>query len=156
MSIKYLYLPLIAFLIKFAFSYFNLPEFIAYSLEYEILLFFVLLNIRGGGIWPFFVGLGAGLNFFVIMINGFRMPLHPGLLEKAGKLELLNLVAEGKHYGYALIDGDTKFSFLADVIGISFFDRLIGFASIGDILLLAGVLLMAFKLIKQLSRKAEL
>jgi hypothetical protein len=134
-----LYLPILAFATKFIFAMGHFPEELIFPLVYGLLFWFIISNIKKNGVWPYLVGLGTLSNFIVIALNGFKMPVWPSFLGAAGRLKVLEGISHGDYFGYILVGPDTKVPFLADVIGISYFDKLLGFASIGDILLIIGV-----------------
>jgi hypothetical protein len=142
-----LYLPVLAFAVELIFSRAFFPEWFVFLIEYGILFWFVLSNIRGNGAWPCWIGLGTLLNFAVISANGFRMPVWSSFLEESGGFELLNSLQQGEVFGYTLVDESTRLPFLADVIGLSFYGDLVGFASLGDLFLLLGAVVLLCRII---------
>lgn len=142
-----LYLPLLAFAVEFLLSRGGFPEWFVFPLEYGLLFWFVLANIRGRGSWPYWIGAGTILNIAVISANGFYMPVWPSFFIDFGKQGLMDSLLNGDVFGYTLVDTSTRLPFLADVIGFSFYGDLIGFASVGDLLLLVGAGVLLYKII---------
>lgn len=142
-----LYLPILAFAVEFVFSKGPFPEWSVYPLEYGLLFWFVIINIKNRGSWPYFVGIGTFLNFLVISLNGFRMPVWTPTLAKYGGLGTIDKIISGNYFGYTLVEPSTRLPFLADVIGISFNNKLMGFASLGDVFLLLGAILLFSKVL---------
>ena len=142
-----IYLPLLALAVEILFSRGSFPEWFVFSLEYGLLFWFVLSNLRGWGIGPYLIGAGTLLNFAVIVVNGFYMPVWPSYFEMFGKGEILNALLNGEVFGYTLAGAETKLPFLADVIGFSFYGDLVGFASIGDIFLMLGIIILLYRVV---------
>jgi hypothetical protein len=138
-----LYLPILAFAVEMILSRALFPEWLVFSIEYGLLFWFVLSNVKGRGTWPYWIGAGTLLNFAVISANGFRMPVWSSFFAESDKAGLLDALRQGEVFGYTLVNESTRLPFLADVIGFSFYGDLVGYASLGDLLLLvgAGVLL---------------
>ena len=80
------------------------------------------------------------------MVNGFYMPVWPSYFEMFGKGEILNALLNGEVFGYTLAGAETKLPFLADVI-VSFYGDLVGFASIGDIFLMLGIIILLYRVV---------
>ena len=80
-------------------------------------------------------GLGSLCNFLVIAVNDFRMPVSQGVLQHLSPQRLQQLQS-GAIPLYAAADGRTRLLFLGDIIPVPVLG---GFASIGDLLLTAGL-----------------
>jgi hypothetical protein len=141
-----LYLPVLAFAVEIVFSRAFFPEWFVFSIEYGLLFWFVLSNVRGNGTWPYLIGLGTLLNFAVISANGFRMPVWSSFFGESGKGELIDALHRGEVFGYTLVEESTHLPFLADVIGFSFYGGIVGFASLGDLFLLVGVGIILYRI----------
>lgn len=103
-------------------------------LSYGLLFFFCLANCHLPKT-ALLAALGAGCNLLVIALNGFRMPVSrqaAAVLSPEGLSALQNLQIPM----YALAGPDTRLCFLGDILYIPL---LRGFASVGDLLLAAGV-----------------
>ncbi len=137
-----LYLPILAFAMEFVFSKGPFPEWTVLPIEYGLLLWFVVSNLRGRGSWPYWIGVGTLSNLLVIALNGFKMPVWPTFLEGGGKIAVFEAIMNGEFFGYIPVTATTRLACLADVIGISFQGSLIGFASLGDVFLLIGVVVL--------------
>ncbi|HZK01726.1 MAG TPA: DUF5317 family protein [Anaerovoracaceae bacterium] len=147
-----LYLPILAFAAEFIFSKGPFPEWVVIPFVYILVFWFVISNLKGRGSWPYFIGVGTLLNFIVISLNDFKMPVWPSLLKGGGKVEILGTIVNGEFFGYVPVGPSTKLAFLADVIGISFQGELIGLASFGDILLLIGAIILVCRMFKASSK----
>jgi hypothetical protein len=82
------------------------------------------------------VALGGALNFLVIAVNGGVMPADPDALAAAGRS-----VAEGEFSNSATV-ADPKLSFLGDVIPTPGFLPVGNVYSVGDLLIVLGVLVL--------------
>ena len=82
-------------------------------------------------------GLGWGCNALVICANGFRMPVSAGAAAHLSPQGLAALTA-GEIPMYALAGPETRLLFLGDVLYCPL-PLLGGFASVGDLLLAAGL-----------------
>ena len=107
-------------------------------MQYLLLFLFIWLNRQLPYIW--IIGIGTFLNALVILLNGGSMPLadispYIGASETPSQYLL-----DGKLLTYHFIDGNTKLWFLGDIIWVPSPFR--AFASIGDIFLYGGVLLL--------------
>ena len=150
-----LYLPVLAFAAEIILSRGSFPEWFVFPIEYGLLFWFVLSNIKRRGAWPHWIGAGTLLNITVISINGFRMPVWPSFFAGSGDAELLNSLQNGDIFGYTLVDASTRLPFLADVIGFSFYGDLIGFASLGDLVLLAGAGILLYRTIRDNCKRCQ-
>lgn len=143
-----IYLPILAFAMEYIFSKGPIPEWSVFPIEYGLLLWFVISNLKGRGSWPYWVGAGTLCNFIVIAFNGFKMPVWSAFLKETGKIAALESIMRGDFFGYIPVTANTKLPYLADVIGVSFQGNLIGFASVGDIFLLIGVAILLSRILK--------
>ena len=80
-------------------------------------------------------GLGSLCNFLVIAVNDFRMPVSQSVLQHLSPQRLQQLQS-GAIPLYAAADEQTRLLFLGDIIPVPVLG---GFASIGDLLLTAGL-----------------
>lgn len=142
-----IYLPIIALAVEFLFFKGSFPEWFVFLTEYSLLFWFVLLNLRNWGSGPYFIGVGTLLNFAVIVANGFRMPVWPSFFAERGSIELMNALIKDEIFGYAAMGPGSKLPILADIIGISFYGDLVGFASIGDLFLLLGAVILIYHIV---------
>lgn len=142
-----IYLPLLALAAEMILSRVPFPEWVVFPVVYGILFWFVLANCKGRGAWPYVIGAGTLLNIGVIGANGFKMPVWPWFFQGSGDEKVMEALLRGDIFGYTLADMSTRLPFLADVIGFSFYGKIIGFASIGDLLLLVGVLLLLYRIV---------
>lgn len=110
--------------------------------SYGLIFCFVILN-RQKKKTALFFGAGSLVNFFVIVCNGFRMPVGQqaaALLSWEGAAAL----EAGEIPMYALSGAHTRFAFLGDVICLP----LLGAASLGDLLLGLGVFFLVMALMR--------
>ena len=107
---------------------------------FQYLMLFLCLFINRKLPFAWLAALGSFLNYFVIMLNGGRMPLSRAVLQAENADRVLALLQEGKYLTYALIQPDTLFWYLGDVLYIP--KPVHAFISIGDILLYTGVFLL--------------
>lgn len=147
-NIKSIMAPMIALFLKAASMSIcsgmlpRVPYFpIALSISYLLNLFFLIANGRNR-LFLLFGGSGTLLNYAVIAVNGFRMPISQTVLGAAG----FQGVPESQRVLYAVADGNTKLSLLGDQIYLP--GPVEGFASIGDVLLAIGVAALVFNLLK--------
>jgi hypothetical protein len=81
--------------------------------SYLLLLGVFLANRRLPGIpW---MGVGAALNFGVIIANGMKMPVSPEALGRAGLDHLLRPLAAGELLVHELLTEASRLPFLADI-----------------------------------------
>ena len=144
--LKGLLLPILAWLLKAGAAYILQPQqgaVLVCLLQYGLLFAFLALNIRRP-VWPIFVSLGTLSNFFVILLNGGRMPVSASLIGSLPqRLEQLQM---NQIYAYCLADAQTKLPFLGDILRIGSEGTPFGFASAGDLLLCVGVLILFVQL----------
>lgn len=140
LSVKALYLVLTGFLIKFAIVISiqhglmsrGLLTYILYSIQYSLLLIFVILNRKNKYI--LIMGIGFLLNAVPIFINGGAMPVSTAAAKSMGFTK--EVWMEGL---YRAIDGTTKLNFLGDTIPYKLGKAYV--VSIGDIILAIGLFL---------------
>ena len=106
------------------------------ALSYGMLLVF-FWNNRHLKKFALLAGSGCALNALVISANGFRMPVTQRAAEHLSSAGLARLTT-GEIPMYALAGPDTRMWFLGDILYCPL-PVLGGFASIGDLLLAAGV-----------------
>jgi hypothetical protein len=120
------------------------PFFIIIS--YLILIFVSIQNIKLPGFR--YITLGLVLNSFVIIINGGQMPvlLPQEAIQNVNMTNILAEETEGLHF---LINNNTLFAFLGDVIPMPkpFPDSSI--LSVGDIMIMVGLFMLIQKTMKQ-------
>lgn len=107
-------------------------------MQYLLLFLFIWFNRNLPYIW--IIGIGTFLNALVILLNSGSMPLidispYIGATETPSQYLL-----DGKLLSYHIINENTKLWFLGDIIWVPSPFR--AFASIGDIFLYGGVLLL--------------
>lgn len=141
-----LYLPILAFAVEMILPRFFAPQWAVFSIEYLLILSFVLCNIKLKSLWPYWMGVGALMNFTVIATNQFSMPVSPSVFSPEVDEAFFESLLSGNIYGYTLANPGTVLPFLGDIIGISPFGQLIGFASIGDLFLLIGAGLAIYRM----------
>ena len=110
-------------------------------LSFLPLLFFVYENIEIPGMA--LLGIGTFLNMAAITFNGGRMPVRVETLPEQAREALLNGAASPLH---AAMTNDTVLSFLGDIIGVPLIWNLT--LSVGDVLIFAGIFLLAQSFIK--------
>jgi hypothetical protein len=140
LSVKALYLVLTGFVIKFAIIISiqhglmtrGLLTYILYSIQYSLLLIFVILNRKNKYI--LIMGIGFLLNALPIFINGGAMPVNAVTAKSLGFTK--EVCIEGL---YRAIDSTTKLNFLGDTIPYKLGRAYV--ISIGDIVLAIGLFL---------------
>jgi hypothetical protein len=103
--------------------------------EYLLLFAFCALNIKSRPVWIIF--LACALNFFVIALFGFRMPVSPYAREIPEMAAAVARIDSGEYFRYTMAGASDPFWWLGDVILVPI-QRIGGFASIGDLLLGLG------------------
>lgn len=153
--LKGVLLPIAALLLKAGAALLLPPQTGALAvclMQYALLFAFLLANHRRP-VWPLFVFFGSLMNLMVIALNGGCMPVAAGLL--GGAAERLAQLSQGQIYAYCLMDGTTRLPFLGDIIRLGPAGVPIGFASLGDAVLCAGVALLVFFMTKAKAPSAE-
>jgi predicted MFS family arabinose efflux permease len=113
----------------------------AHVATYAALLAFVVANIRRPGL-PL-AALGCGLNTLVIAANGGRMPVSLASWTATGK-PASELVQRGS-YNNVVLASHAHVGWLGDVFALPRAVPLANSLSIGDLLLLAGVITFVFR-----------
>lgn len=141
-------LPFLAFALEAIFSRITvIPPFIVIPLVYFLLFWFIACNLRQG-IWVFVFGIGTLLNFAVIAANGLRMPVSEALFRDNSWQDVYLSLLNGEIFGYEAAGAQTKLGFLGDIFALAPGGELLGFASVGDLFLLLGVLLLGAKMLR--------
>ncbi len=107
---------------------------------YGFIMTFIFLNRKDKFILV--VGLGFILNIIVIFANNCTMPIGVEAMEYlkfSGTVETMGL--------YALVDSNTSFVLLADIIPYKIW-RCVGIASVGDIFICLGIIGIIVKAMK--------
>lgn len=129
----------------------DLSTFLGYSsilliLSYLILTIASIANLRVPGFK--YITLGVLLNFFVIIVNGGRMPV---LINEqiAQDMNANVLLEQGQNMIHSLRNSDTMFAFLGDVIPLpkTFPDSSI--LSVGDLMIFIGLFVFIQKIMLQ-------
>ncbi len=147
MGLRAPWLVLLPFLVEFSFRFLP-PDMLAripyglyvmQCLRFVPLLLFVLLNLRNWRIVV--VGLGVAMNFAVILANGAQMPISSHALDYPQLSAQVQRVLQGAVPEYVLMDAQTlaPLWFFGDILIVPF--PVIGFASVGDVVLGIGTLL---------------
>ncbi|HPF88413.1 MAG TPA: DUF5317 family protein [Candidatus Limiplasma sp.] len=103
--------------------------------QYLMLFIFCFLNRKSKAVWIIFVA--CVLNFFVIALFGFRMPVAPYARDMPEMAATIARIESGDYFRYTIASASDPFWFLGDVILIPL-KYIGGFASIGDLLLGIG------------------
>jgi MFS family permease len=111
-------------------------------LSYLLLIGFFLLNIRLPGFW--LVGFGLVANALVIAINGGRMPISLHTWRATGAPALL-ITATGSSNNNTLAGPGTHLGWLGDVFPLPQALPLATAISIGDILMLMGMVAFVYR-----------
>ena len=122
--------------------------FMAVIPEYLAIFVFAALNFERRGMK--LILLGSLLNFAVIVANGFKMPLSPVALEMPEAQKTLEMIRAGEILDYVIVGWDAPLLFLGDVIRLPY---LPGLASVGDLVLAAGVFLLILEIMGSRRRK---
>lgn len=136
-------LPCLAFLVEASFGTLKLRLDMpaeawlggAVCLEYALLSLFVWRNRRHRGVK--LLGVATVTNFAVIAANGFRMPVTPLIYEYPELYSFVERIQAGELPEYVLVDWDAPLWFLGDTLPLFG-----GLASVGDLLMAAGVILI--------------
>jgi len=139
-STKALGLPITAFLLEAATpvlqKIISAPvsdwHWILVTAEYLLLFSFCFINRKSKAVWIIFVA--CLLNFFVIALFGFRMPVAPYAAEMPEMAAAIARIESGEYFRYTLASPNDPFWYLGDVILVPL-KYIGGFASIGDVLL---------------------
>ena len=130
-----------------AFDLIGIPNILSYSpyiiiISYFLLIYVSIRNLKVPGFK--YIILGLLLNAFVIILNGGSMPVlvRRGVIENISSNSFLN---SGTKVVHSLMNDNTLFAFLGDVIVIPkpFPDTSI--ISVGDIMILVGLFILIQK-----------
>jgi hypothetical protein len=118
---------------------FLLDNFTYIQLVSNILLLITLYFNRK--LWPFnLVSAGIVMNTIPMALNGGRMPVSEWALRQTGLLQELELIADNRIVTHTILNDDTSFKVLSDIIPLVY--KVI---SIGDLLMAAGIFLIILK-----------
>jgi hypothetical protein len=140
---RFLGLPIAAFLLESAAPFLrNLLSapvaqwhWMLVTAEYLLLILFCLLNWKSWPVWIIFTA--CMLNFFVIALFGFQMPVAPFARDIPQMAATIARIDSGELFRYTVANVNDPFWFLGDVIVIPI-KRFGGLASVGDTLLGLG------------------
>ena len=110
--------------------------------EYALLAAFLILNLRRLGVK--LLALATALNFAVIAANGFSMPVTPNIYDFPELSGLIARIQAGELPEYVLVGWDAPLWFLGDTLPLFG-----GLASVGDLLMAAGIFLLLISLMRQ-------
>ncbi|MBK5252407.1 MAG: DUF5317 domain-containing protein [Peptostreptococcaceae bacterium] len=163
MNVRYLYLPIAAFLLEFACGiivsrnlmglrlFMNEYYLVIQIMVYTMLVIFCYFNLRKR-VFALII-LGIMLNFAVIASNDGMMPVDTSTALSEGYALGVEQLENGLIAGHTLLDDETtNLAMLGDVINISSpypFPKTI---SIGDIVISAGVFLFIYSTKKEENR----
>lgn len=147
--LRWILLPCLAFLVEASFGFIaarvNAPASrwlgFAVCIEYLLLAAFIWKNRARRGIG--LMGLATVCNFVVIAANGFRMPVSPLIYDYPKYAPLIERIQSGALPEYVLVDWNGPLWFLGDTIPLFG-----GLASVGDLLMGAGLVLLIVHLMK--------
>ncbi|MFQ5794320.1 MAG: DUF5317 domain-containing protein [Candidatus Bipolaricaulia bacterium] len=97
------------------------------------------------------VGLGLALNFLVIAANGGKMPVSLSAMQKTelDTPQTMDSLQSGRAFKHKLMTEKTRLDFLGDVFYIPKLYPEMRVFSIGDVLLLGGIVQMIFYYMRQ-------
>jgi hypothetical protein len=149
LSIRWSALPLLALGLQIIVIYgparnearpYSLPALLILA-SYGLLLATALVNQRLPGMA--LLGLGAALNFLVILVNGGWMPVTAELLAKAGFIDTPSAVATGQRVLFTkdviMVNQQIHLRWLSDVLVIPRAGLLSAVFSGGDVLMIVGL-----------------
>ncbi len=151
-SLRGIYLPILAFLVEagcpFLVDRIAVPIsqwlWIPVVLEYSLLALFCALNWKR--IPTRLVAAGASLNFLVIAVYGFRMPVSPVVFDFPQMAAFAQRIQSGELFEYTLAEWGSPLLFLGDSLILPFMHT--GLASIGDLFLGTGAGWLVFQLMR--------
>ncbi len=140
---RFLGLPIAAFLLESAAPFLrhllSAPvgqwHWMLVTAEYLLLFAFCVLNRKSWPVWILFAA--CVLNFFVIALYGFQMPVAPFARDIPQMAATIARIDSGELFRYTVASAADPFWFLGDVIVVPL-KRFGGLASVGDILLGLG------------------
>lgn len=153
--IRGFYLAIIGFILQlgifspeFAFSKYEYLTPYFYIASLIILLTFVILNLNYNGMKIILIG--SILNLIAIISNGGYMPQYIDKLTIAGEFEKIELLKQyGHFYNGILGNSETKLNILTDIIAIGKPSFLAGVYSIGDLIIIIGLIVFIFEFTKK-------
>lgn len=107
--------------------------------QYTLLLMFCFRN-RSRGISMLLIGLASLSNLAAMCCNGFRMPVSSAVYDYPVFASFVARVSAGELPEYVIVNDAAPLWFLGDVIPVPYV--LPGMASIGDVLLGAGIFIL--------------
>lgn len=111
--------------------------------QYALLLLFCYRN-RCFGVSMLLIGAASLCNLAAMCCNGFRMPISPAVYDYPVFASFVARVAAGELPEYVIVGYDAPLWFLGDVLPVPYV--LPGMASVGDLLLGAGVFILVQRL----------
>lgn len=127
---------------------------IIHILVYLLLFIFFTFNLNNKGLR--LVLIGVMLNFIVIAANNGLMPVDVNMALSKGFNESVNMLASGRIVGHSiLVKGETRLSFLADIINIPPPYPFPQTISIGDVFISLGIFLFVQFNVKKIPSTVE-
>ncbi len=155
-DVAWLALPIGSFLLEAAFQaasrFILIPSPVRAAqilLQYAGLFAFALRNARWDA-GALAAGAGAAMNFLVIALNGFQMPVSQAAAMAAGQEAGIAKLTGGEIYGYTMQNVATRLPLLGDIIPLAG-----GFASLGDLVLIAAVVRIFYAMMLPNKQKGE-
>jgi hypothetical protein len=143
-------LQILIFNDKFANSNCNYLTPYIYILSLLILLLVLVLNLHYNGMRIAFVGFL--LNITVIIANGGYMPQDITKLQAMGEFDKITLLNKfGSYFNGTIMSSKTHLNFLGDNIALVFLKPYAGVYSIGDIILVIGLICFIFEFLRKTS-----
>lgn len=114
-----------------------------YLLMISYILLFFMIGANWKNIYIKIMGLGIGLNFIVILLNG-GMPVSLSAMYKIGGIDAIDKLERSIDFVHISMKSSTLLKFLADIIIFPSLYPRPGFAvaSIGDVFLSIGIFLL--------------
>lgn len=125
--------------------------YLLHALSYFLLFLFALGNIYFSGFTM--IATGFFLNFIAILLNNGRIPVSGEGLVLADQFDLYDILENGNSITHVLMNENTKFPFLGDIIPFArpyLFPKVV---SIGDILIFTGLILFVIRTVIRRSSK---
>ena len=144
--------PLIFFILRFiSLIEIKLPIgskfFVILNMIGMLLLFiYIYLNLNYDGM--LMMGVGLSFNFFVMIINGGKMPIDAYFFAKLVDEKIYNLTYNGYSLFHTIINNNTNFPLMGDVIPLLkpyIFPKIV---SIGDIVMATGFIILFTSVLK--------
>lgn len=115
-------------------------------LLYGIYLYALFLNRKSSGFKLIFAG--SGLNYIPMVLNGGRMPVYYGALERGKLFDQLDLLLADRMLTHRLSYTNRGIFFLGDIIPLGRPYPMPKVISIGDIILAIGIFIFIVKSMK--------